>query len=912
MREKQGGMREEVRSSGTADPPFAFARSSSPPATPVASSAGGSSPAPVANAASIDWLGNKPGPHQQPLPSLSTNLDACPNQSRTALSTNLDACANQSRPALSTNLDAGPQESQPSCRPWERGDLLRRLATFKPATWLPKPKAISILSISRRGWLNTDTEKIECESCGARLSFPAPAGSESFDEQLDSGHLPDCPWRGNSCPDSLLQFSLSASALIGGYKDRSDGLLQFVSLPIIATSAIETIRATRGSQLERFLAQPMNFLSGEDPAQLDISSAYAHAQKLISLCGWEPRWLPNIQDCEENSTQSTRPLTESNRRLTVPQKSTKNKGKMPMKESRPTNTRSPLLDCSLCGSTVRIWDFNSVSRLTGNSNPGKKLMRGASAASAINGNNEDGKSLSNADVDLNLTMAGGLPSNQSNFPFVSDQFNRAGMGRDLMIGQPTGSEVGDRAASYESRGPSSRKRNREEGGSTVDKPVHVDRVHQADSIEGTVIDRADGDELDDETETQDSGARNSKRIRGGFDLFGSNRPPRADSSGAGPSRNFSFDGTDLNANNPNLVGPAGRESTRASSVIAMDTVCHGSDNDSMESVENYPAANEADVDNLEVNMNVDGNANLNNEGLDGNNNNSNQAQQSTCVQPGVAREVGGSSTNEGEELLNAETVTANDRLDNRDQVSLGISGGSVGMGASHEAEIHGTEIINDADPIAEVTEGHTGETVPGPLMEEDPRGDSQEQDMVSRSKADSGSKIYGSVKEADSGGRGGEPSLSCNAGIYSAFDAGKEEVSQMGRGNAEFDFDNGLVGATNGENDYETGLGEFDPIRHHKSYCPWVNGNVAVASCEAGQDGSTGSSSGSNSNNNSNVPLCGWQLTLDALDSCQSLGQGQNQIRPSESAASLYKDDHVTPSHKLMSRQSARKSHGKR
>lgn len=28
----------------------------------------------------------------------------------------------------------------PPCRPWDRGDLLRRLATFKAMTWFGKPK----------------------------------------------------------------------------------------------------------------------------------------------------------------------------------------------------------------------------------------------------------------------------------------------------------------------------------------------------------------------------------------------------------------------------------------------------------------------------------------------------------------------------------------------------------------------------------------------------------------------------------------------------------------------------------------------------------------------------------------------------------------------------------------------------
>lgn len=82
-------------------------------------------------------------------------------------------------------------------------------------------------------------------------------------------------------------------------------------------------------------------------------------------------------------------------------------------------------------------------------------------------------------------------------------------------------------------------------------------------------------------------------------------------------------------------------------------------------------------------------------------------------------------------------------------------------------------------------------------------------------------------------------------------------------------------GATNGENDYEPGLPDFDPVKHHNSYCPWVNGIVAAACCY-----DTSSSSGSSE-------LSGWQLTVDALDTFQSLGQSQNQTMRSESAASL-------------------------
>lgn len=88
-----------------------------------------------------------------------------------------------------------------------------------------------------------------------------------------------------------------------------------------------------------------------------------------------------------------------------------------------------------------------------------------------------------------------------------------------------------------------------------------------------------------------------------------------------------------------------------------------------------------------------------------------------------------------------------------------------------------------------------------------------------------------------------------------------------------------LSGPPIGESNYEEAV-EFDPIKHHNFFCPWVNGNVAAAGC---------SNSGSSSSNSGAIALCGWQLTLDALDSFQSLGHVPVQTVESESAASLYK-----------------------
>ncbi|KAK3124443.1 hypothetical protein QOZ80_7BG0586620 [Eleusine coracana subsp. coracana] len=941
-------MREEVRSSSAArsasPPDRPAARSASPPPTPVASSAGPSSPPGQTNVA-IDWLG---ADQVSKVGSSHVAPDAC-------------------QPSLSTNaVGTAAGFCQPSCRPWERGDLLRRLATYKPSTWASKPKAACSLACVRRGWVNIDVDKIECESCGANLIFTALASwspaevanaGEAFAEQLDVSHQSDCPWRGNNCPDSLVQFHLTPSALVGGFKDRCDGLLQFASLPVISPSAIDSMKPSRGAEIELVLSQSFAILSGEpgyktgsttgiDINQQDEICGYSQAQKLISLCGWEPRWLPNVQDWEENSTRSAinagsaepkdpfhSQFSERQNSCSASVKKEKGKGKMCIKDTG-CSMRSPLLDCNLCGATARIWDFRSVPRPShfslgniGAPETGRKpvLTRGVSATSGINGghvegaerdNVEDrdearaygGKFLSNAQLDLNLTMAGGLPSRHSALPPMPGQ-SFGGMGKDLMIGQPTGSELGGHAASFESRGPSSRKRNLEEGGSTADKPIN--RFQPADSIEGTVIDR-DGDEVDDAA--QDSGARSKRHC--GFNLFDINRPS---SSGAGPSRNLSFD-LDIDANRfdtskaegPSaLQNPSARDSMRASSVIARDIV-HNVEENSMESVEYHPCDG-GDVTKPSSALRSAGTS----EALDLNY--SNQAQQSSFVQPATesnAREREGSSMNAGEEVLNAEVAPAFAK----DQLSLGVSGGSVGMGASHEAEIHGIDVsehktcsvVGDADPVPELTEtmGNTGESAPGPgLMDEsapeevdreDPNGDSQ--DMASRLaiRADSGSKICGltradsvesgeKVRHAIGQENSAHPSLSCNAGVYSVIDTSKEEVTGVMLTNEHFDPGNGL-GAINGENDYGS-LPEFDPIKHHNSYCPWVNGNVAASCCI-----NTSSSS-------SSTALSGWQLTLDAIEKMQS-GQAQNQTMQSDSAASLYKDDHAAPSRKLLKRTS--------
>ncbi|KAK4753399.1 hypothetical protein SAY87_022197 [Trapa incisa] len=963
-------MKEEVISSGgNNNDALTIARSS-----PAASSAGASSPAVLVNAGSVEWMG-----HGQPSKGGSVSCIGPHPQ----------------KPSLSTNVAGSTVGSfHASCRPWERGDLLRRLATFNPSNWFSKPKTASSLACARRGWINVDLNKIECESCGANLKYSpfskTPSGGdgakEDFAELLDGGHKVGCPWRGNSSPESLVQFlPAPPSALIGGYKDRCDGLLQFSVLPVVSTAAVEQMQVSRGPQMDRFLSNLQTYVHGELGFKAEYVSAlgsldenmisYARAQKLISICGWEARWLPNIQDCEEHSAQSARdgntsgPLKKQSllqdpgpSRKAFSSSANKDYGQdeAPGSEFK-CESRSPLLDCSLCGATVRIWDFSIVvrpARFAPNgidlpeSSKKLPLTRGISAASGISGwIGHDGvdkdrtddhdeaattgkrRSTAHTGMDLNLATSGGLSSTQVNMTVLSQQQQSVFLGRDSKAGQPSGSEVGDRAASYESRGPGKRKRSADEGGSTVDRPPL--RIHQADSVEGTVIDR-DGDEVDDSRQYS-AGPSKCARISDAFGTFRSSC--RSDSSDAGPSQPMPFEmesnenrGDPFYQRNDQLVGfPSTRDSTHVSSVIAMDIICHSADDDSLDSVENFPIeAYDVNFPSSSTYVNHDLNdvSDLNY---------SIQAQQSACFQP-VARhgDAGVSSTVDGEEVVNTEALTTQVR----DGISFGISGGSIGMGASYEAEIHGTDVsvhrsdsvVGDAEPVAEVIEnqgqtgefapdiGNTDDFVPGEMMPDDPHGDSQ--DVISQSigRADSGSKIVGPAKaeSIESGektrcmdvsfqGTVAHPSLSCNAVICSGHEASKEEVSQARKASptnkghfleSSYDVANG---PPVGESNYEEEV-EFDPIKHHNAFCPWVNGNVAAAGITSDGSGSSSSVSA--------TAFCGWQMTLDALDTFQTLGNDAAQTVESESAASRHKDDRFTPSQNLLACHSFNKSRG--
>lgn len=73
-------------------------------------------------------------------PAVQTNDGSTHGQGSKAASL---SCVGSQPPRTSLSTSAGGfafGSSRSSCRPWERGDLLRRLATFEPSNWFGKPK----------------------------------------------------------------------------------------------------------------------------------------------------------------------------------------------------------------------------------------------------------------------------------------------------------------------------------------------------------------------------------------------------------------------------------------------------------------------------------------------------------------------------------------------------------------------------------------------------------------------------------------------------------------------------------------------------------------------------------------------------------------------------------------------------
>lgn len=354
------------------------------------------------------------------------------------------------RPYSATELTAKRDKSAgiadvaeaPPCRPWDRGDLIRRLATFKSMTWFAKPKVMDAVNCARRGWVNIDMDIVACEVCGARLQFSTPSSWSReqvekaalvFSLKLDSGHKLLCPWIDNACDENLALFQpMPTPVLVDHYKERSSSLLQLSALPLICASALESMRSP---QLEHFLKQSIAVECGEgylgNKVEAVPANSYYQAHRVLSLCGWEPRLLPYTVDCSDQSKESTNNANlssfshmaagENINKLSVymsgSSDSVKENG-----DPLAYDPNSTILECKLCGANIGLWAFTTVPRplelirlvgyteVDGGDNQARKNHGIENLAN--NGRSDSNTVKANK---LNLTIAGGPPPKQQNF-----------------------------------------------------------------------------------------------------------------------------------------------------------------------------------------------------------------------------------------------------------------------------------------------------------------------------------------------------------------------------------------------------------------------------------------------------------------------------------------------------------------
>lgn len=146
------------------------------------------------------------------------------------------------------------------------------------------------------------------------------------------------------------------------------------------------------------------------------------AQKLISLCGWEPRALPYIVDCKDRSSETARgtdtidllPETATRELLSISSSTpitngvSGNNENPTLPDTLNSDPSSVVLDCKLCGACVGLWVFSTVPRPL-------ELCRVTGDTEINTEKHPRGGTLQNQPSSLKFTIAGGPPATKQNF-----------------------------------------------------------------------------------------------------------------------------------------------------------------------------------------------------------------------------------------------------------------------------------------------------------------------------------------------------------------------------------------------------------------------------------------------------------------------------------------------------------------
>ncbi|PRW56570.1 Nuclear-interacting partner of ALK [Chlorella sorokiniana] len=251
-------------------------------------------------------------------------------------------------------------------RPWDRGDLFRRLATFKSSTWFCKPVAIGPVECARRGWTNTGPDMLTCEFCRAKLSCPIPAdllpdeaaaAGATHAARLAATHDAACPWRTGSSSLSLLQFPpLTQDAVRRDFDARCTALQRLACLPPMAAEPYAALAAACSQQqLEGLLLhgpEQQQQQAGQPEAGADApaslsqgtavlgSAAFDARARMLALCGWDLKLMTAAMPPAggDGSQQQQQQAEDAGLPAVV-------------------GPESAALQCSLCSAKAGLWTF---------------------------------------------------------------------------------------------------------------------------------------------------------------------------------------------------------------------------------------------------------------------------------------------------------------------------------------------------------------------------------------------------------------------------------------------------------------------------------------------------------------------------------------------------------------------------
>lgn len=799
---------------------------------------------------------------------------------------------------------------------------MRRLATFKSMTWFGKPKVIGPVNCARRGWVNVDVDLIACEACGGRLSFSTPptwtqrqveSAAAIFSTKLDDGHKALCPWKGNECEEGLAHFPPTPShALVESYRDRCDALLQLPALPVVCSSAIEEMKRSRAPQIDRLLAQPpplpsaaLSRNSGKiygieivgDESAATGANLYYQGQRLISLCGWELRLLPYVVDCEDRSTQPVEdacPRESSPCLVHVHSPSIQLSSKPGVNEviessqnksvgiQRKPEPASVVLDCSLCGASVGMWAFSTVYRplqlVTNGSLESQEIckknndssMRGMSAASCVGGvstSEVKGKeylddaseamtSSCQKDVteerilDLSLTIAGGLPPTKQT---INSQLPSPSIIQQRKHGFHCSSEVGDWVTS-ESHEPRNNVQSKGNYGSSTQ--------NKQENTESTDVDKEGIDT-----------ARSSKRKR----MEASSEVSRGISHvGQGKTSERFSDGEDNTRNKRRWNGPAfgerrvqelaSSEFHGFSSVNAVDTCYHDRTENSTESVDNVHQVSCKSDEGIEEGTGTNiATISTGRIGIITGSVGMNGCPEVSGSQTDGRGDIGGNdvSVNRAESRAGESEVLVETGRSGRGEVSsMGEKTGCVSIceESQHALLVNNSvvDFTSSKDSVVEFRAGGERSEVyqPSEVHEKQEKSDA----MIT--------ELQTSASERDAIIR---PALIRADKIDNAITSGS------GRSLEQKTWGKGMA---------------FDPIKQHRHFCPWVT--VHFSEGMLAGDKNTG--------------ICGWQLTADALDQCNTQELTSASLKESGSTSSRYKVNPVASVRQFFESPSSKKS----